>query len=689
MHVVGTAGHVDHGKSSLVRALTGTDPDRWIEERLRGMTLDLGFAHLRFDDGVEAGIVDVPGHERFLHNMLAGAAGMDVLLLVVAANEGVRPQTVEHLAILDFLNVRRAIVVLTKRDLVDAETLAAAERAVRAATRDTVAQDAPVLAVSTVTGEGLDALRDAIHAALVALPPRPADAPAFLPVDRVFALPGHGTIVTGTLMQGTLRDRRHAAARPARARRARALAAGVRRGARHGRRRRARGGQRPRRRRARAASRRRARGRTRSCRARRCACASARCDRCARALLRRRTPVRAYLGAAEMLGTLVFDPAPPVDAAPVDATLHLRRTTTTYPGEAFVVRALSPKTLLGGGTVDAGAAPGSDESVAPDVAAIARALAETGARAAHGGGARRARERARGARRRSSRRARRARRRTALEQAARVRRRRSGRRRSRSAFVRPSRAAKRKRRGCSGTTSLALARELAVDEAFIVRVLASDADDGRITARAGYYATLDHRPQLTAEQRAFFERAVPADPAQPLDPAALEDVVAALRAARITGLPQAFDTLVATGALVKVGADVYRGTQIAEIRKRLEVGRAARRADHDGALPRRRRHDAQVRRAADGMVRRDGRHGARRRRARAARFRYALTGANIASCSRRSFHTNDESSNATSSAPIGWSAGTSCNSFRPCARPIGTSLRSRAVSAVTHVPYTA
>src|ERR1700681_3834012 len=172
MHVVGTAGHVDHGKSSLVRALTGTDPDRWIEERLRGMTLDLGFAHLRFDDGVEAGIVDVPGHERFLHNMLAGAAGMDVLLLVVAANEGVRPQTVEHLAILDFLNVRRAIVVLTKRDLVDAETLADTERAVRDATRDTVARDAPTIAVSTVSGEGLDALRDAIHAALVALPPR-------------------------------------------------------------------------------------------------------------------------------------------------------------------------------------------------------------------------------------------------------------------------------------------------------------------------------------------------------------------------------------------------------------------------------------------------------------------------------------------------------------------------------------
>ncbi len=123
MHVVGTAGHVDHGKSSLVRALTGTDPDRWLEERLRGMTLDLGFAHLRFEDGVEAGIVDVPGHERFLHNMLAGAAGMDLLLLVVAANEGVRPQTVEHLAILDFLGVRRTIVVLTKRDLVNDDEL--------------------------------------------------------------------------------------------------------------------------------------------------------------------------------------------------------------------------------------------------------------------------------------------------------------------------------------------------------------------------------------------------------------------------------------------------------------------------------------------------------------------------------------------------------------------------------------
>src|ERR1700727_2690581 len=107
MHIIGTAGHVDHGKSALVLALTGTNPDRWEEERVRGMTLDLGFAHLRFDDGTEAGIIDVPGHERFLHNMLAGAAGMELLVLVVDAVEGVREQTLEHLAILAYLNVRR------------------------------------------------------------------------------------------------------------------------------------------------------------------------------------------------------------------------------------------------------------------------------------------------------------------------------------------------------------------------------------------------------------------------------------------------------------------------------------------------------------------------------------------------------------------------------------------------------
>src|SRR5579872_3166946 len=204
MHIVGTAGHVDHGKSALVRALTGVDPDRWREEQLRGMTLDLGFARLRFDDGTEAGIVDVPGHERFLHNMLAGAAGMEILLLVIAANEGPRQQTLEHLAILNYLNVKRTLIVITKRDLVDPDDLGFAEELAREAVRGSIAQDAPAYAVSTITGEGLDALRAAIHDALATLPPRNPDAPPFLPIDRVFALSGHGTIVTGTLMQGTL-----------------------------------------------------------------------------------------------------------------------------------------------------------------------------------------------------------------------------------------------------------------------------------------------------------------------------------------------------------------------------------------------------------------------------------------------------------------------------------------------------
>ena len=121
MHIIGTAGHVDHGKSSLVTALTGTNPDRWIEEQVRGMTLDLGFARLRFDDGTEAGIIDVPGHARFLHNMLAGAAGMEVLVLVIAANEGVMPQAIEHMQILQYLNVQRVVVALTKIDLIPPE----------------------------------------------------------------------------------------------------------------------------------------------------------------------------------------------------------------------------------------------------------------------------------------------------------------------------------------------------------------------------------------------------------------------------------------------------------------------------------------------------------------------------------------------------------------------------------------
>ena len=568
MHVIGTAGHVDHGKSALVRALTGTDPDRWIEEKLRGMTLDLGFAHLHFDDGVEAGIVDVPGHERFLHNMLAGAAGMELLLLVVAANEGVRPQTVEHLAILDFLGVRRTIVVLTKRDLVDEGSLADTAAAVAKATRGTFAEGAPTFGVSTLTGAGLDALRAAIHDALVTLPPRAPDAPVFLPVDRVFALTGHGTVVTGTLMQGTVHAgdtlRLDPPGREVRVRslqvfgtshasvsggaRVAANIPGVDAGELH-------------------------RGAvladatiipSASLRVRFRALAET------RPLLRRRTPVRAYLGAAEILGTLVFEAGPPDDVAPVDATLHLRRATTVYAGEAFVVRSVSPKLLLGGGTVGAFALESPAESEAPETAAIARALAAWGAvprTAAELGADANVREEraaeiadalaAGGAARRLNKPP------AYLDGAA------------ADALSQRIAGVFARREGEApwtlGTTSLALARELAADEPFLIRFLAAEVEDGRIAGRAGYYSTLAHSARLTAEQRDFFERAVAIDPAQPFVPAALDAVVTELRLARITGLPQALDTLLATGALVKVGSDVYRGTQIEEIRRRLET----------------------------------------------------------------------------------------------------------------------
>jgi selenocysteine-specific elongation factor len=567
MHIVGTAGHVDHGKSALVRALTGTDPDRWTEERERGMTLDLGFAHLRLGDGVEAGIVDVPGHERFVHNMLAGAAGMELLLLVVAANEGVRPQTREHLAILDFLGVRTTIIVLTKCDLVDPEGLAAAEASVREAVHGTVAQDAPAVPVSSVTGEGLDALRSALRDALAALPPRNPGAPPFLPVDRVFAIAGHGTVVTGTLMQGTLRVgetlRLDGPGREVRVRGLQVFGA---------RRERVEGG-------ARVAVN--LAGIDVAETGRGAVLSSAtfvptatlavrvRTVAAARSLLRRRTPVRAYLGAAEILGTLVFD-ALPVDDTPVAAELRLRRTVTIFPGEPFIVRAVSPKVLLGGGTAGGEAVLAEDDDrIAPDVVAIAGAIAESelAPRTAAELGARanvreeRAAEilaelAAIGAARRL------------LKPVAYV----DGAAadvlsaRIRQALARREAEAP----WVLGTTSLALARELEVEETFLVRILAADVEDGRIGARAGYYMSVGHRPQLSAEQRAFFDRLVPGDPRQTLVPAVLADVVAELRRAKIPGLLQAFDTLIETGALVKVGVDLYRGSQITEIRRRLE-----------------------------------------------------------------------------------------------------------------------
>ena len=205
MYVVGTAGHVDHGKSTLVHALTGIDPDRLAEEKERGMTIDLGFAWLTLPSGREISIVDVPGHERFIKNMLAGVGGIDLALLVIAADEGVMPQTEEHLSILELLRVKHAIVALTKVDLVDPEWLALVREDVSARLGASTLAGAPIMPVSAVTGAGLPPLLATLDTALANTQPREDFGRPRLPIDRVFTVAGFGTVVTGTLIGGQLR----------------------------------------------------------------------------------------------------------------------------------------------------------------------------------------------------------------------------------------------------------------------------------------------------------------------------------------------------------------------------------------------------------------------------------------------------------------------------------------------------
>src|SRR5512144_1113129 len=201
--VVGTAGHSDHGKTSLVRALTGIDTDRLAVEKARGITTELGFARLDLD-GRRIAVVDVPGHERFVKSMVAGATGLDLVCLVIAADEGVMPQTREHLDICELLGVRRGLIVLTKRDLVDDEWLAMVSADVRAAVAGTFLEAAPIVACSTRTSAGLDELRAAIATLVDGLPPREQTGVFRLPIDRVFTVKGFGTIVTGTVLGGAL-----------------------------------------------------------------------------------------------------------------------------------------------------------------------------------------------------------------------------------------------------------------------------------------------------------------------------------------------------------------------------------------------------------------------------------------------------------------------------------------------------
>ena len=203
--IVGTAGHVDHGKTLLVKALTGIDTDRLVEEKKRGITIDLGFAHLDFEDGTQAGLVDVPGHEKFIKNMLAGAGGIDLAMLVVAADEGFMPQTVEHLGILSLLGIREGLVVITKADMVDPEWVEMIAEDVRERVKGTFLEGKPIMAVSAYTGQGIAELRQYLHKLVKDAAEKNLRTPFRLPVDRVFSVDGFGTVVTGTLIEGSVR----------------------------------------------------------------------------------------------------------------------------------------------------------------------------------------------------------------------------------------------------------------------------------------------------------------------------------------------------------------------------------------------------------------------------------------------------------------------------------------------------
>ncbi|MDZ7292201.1 MAG: selenocysteine-specific translation elongation factor [candidate division KSB1 bacterium] len=198
--ILGTAGHIDHGKTSLVKALTGVDADRLPEEKARGMTIDLGFAHM----GESATIIDVPGHEKFIKNMVAGVSTIDIVLFVIAADDGIMPQTREHLDICQLLQVQRGIVALTKKDLVEPDWLELLQEDIRQFLKGTFLEDAPIIPVSSITGEGIPELRQAIAAMIANLPPRQDRGVFWMPVDRSFSMKGFGTVVTGSVLSGQL-----------------------------------------------------------------------------------------------------------------------------------------------------------------------------------------------------------------------------------------------------------------------------------------------------------------------------------------------------------------------------------------------------------------------------------------------------------------------------------------------------
>jgi len=202
--IIGTAGHIDHGKTSLVKALTGIDTDRLKEEKERGITIDLGFANLLLPSGTLAGIVDVPGHEKFIRNMVAGATGIDLVILVIAADEGVMPQTKEHLEICELLGIKDGVVVITKIDLVDKEWLELVKEEVEKFLKDTFLKNAPIIYFSAVTGEGKEELLKILDEKASQVIMKPEDQPFRLPIDGVFTIKGFGTVVRGTAISGKI-----------------------------------------------------------------------------------------------------------------------------------------------------------------------------------------------------------------------------------------------------------------------------------------------------------------------------------------------------------------------------------------------------------------------------------------------------------------------------------------------------
>lgn len=203
--IIGTAGHIDHGKTTLIKALTGRNTDRWEEEQRRGITIDLGFTYFDLKNGDRVGIIDVPGHEKFINNMVAGVVGMDLVMLVVAADEGIMPQTREHMDILGLLGIEKSILVINKCDLVDEEWLELVEEEIKEELEGTFLEDAPIVEVSAATGEGIPHLIDVIEQMTAKeVEPKEINTIPRLPIDRAFTLSGFGTIITGTLLTGSI-----------------------------------------------------------------------------------------------------------------------------------------------------------------------------------------------------------------------------------------------------------------------------------------------------------------------------------------------------------------------------------------------------------------------------------------------------------------------------------------------------